>query len=454
MSMDFDNLRTETVEGDGFRITLHRRGENAHVKQRRPVMYGVYSEIETESALLRFNLNNEIVRAEGRGEDWPSDLEYLKRTAGNDWVYYSTGGYAGSWETLTDASFPAPISFRIPEPYSEVYKTVGEYYLPNLPYESNNIIGDDPFATPGVRRILNGWHQEIEKVRSAAVELPPRFNRFLEDALRNSPERLQAKAERLFEVCGGRTSVLPPDARHADYDVIPLNISQGCLYKCRFCSVKNDMPFSERSRMEIRRQIDGLAALYGDDRYNYNSIFLGDHDALNTADDHILFAISEARNGLGFDRSYMRGANVFIFASVASLMAKEDGFFKKLDACGARVHINVGLESADQETLDYIGKPLGSAEVVRCFKRMQSLNREHQNIEFTGNFVFDEALPAGHIPAFLELAEGDGDAPPVKGTLYLSPLCLSRPSPETLFAFKQLKTFSMFATYLYIIQRV
>lgn len=454
MNTDIATLHTETVEGDGFRIALYRRGEDTHVKQRRPVMYGVYSEIETEAMLLRFNLNNEIVRAEGRGEDWPSDLEYLKRTAGNDWVYYSTGGYAGSWETLTDASFPAPVSFRIPEPYSEVYKMVGEYYLPNLPYETNTILGDDPFASPGVRRVLNGWHDEIEKIRNAADDLPGRFRRFLDEAAQNSPKRLQAKAETLFGVCGGRTSVLPPDARHADYDVIPLNISQGCLYKCRFCSVKNDMPFSGHTRAQIRQQVEALASFYGNDLYNYNSIFLGDHDALNADEEHILFAISEAMKGLRLRRSFMHGVNVFIFASVASLMSKQDPFFEKLDTCGAKVHINVGLESADQETLDYIGKPLASAEVVRCFERMQSLNGRHPNVECTGNFVFDDALPAGHIPAFLELAEGPVTASPDKGTLYLSPLCTSRPSPGTLFEFKQLKTFSMLPTYLYIIQRI
>jgi hypothetical protein len=452
--MNYKNLQTESFEGDGFRITLNKRGENTHVKQRRPVKYGLYSEIETESALLQFNLNDEIIRAEGRGTTWPSDLEYLKRTAGNDWVYYSTGGYAGSWETLTDGSFRAPVSFRIPEPYSEVYKTIGEYYLPNLPYESNTILGGDPLSLPAVRGLADGWFDTIAPLLDASPDMPARFRRFLSRAAQNSPDRLERKAEQLFAACGGRASVIPPDARHVDYDVIPLNISQGCLYKCRFCTVKNTAPFSNRSRADIEEQIEHLTSLYARDLANYNSLFLGDHDALNADDDLIFFAIAEARHRLGQSRSYMRGSNVFLFGSVTSLMNKDDSFFDRLNACGCDVYINVGLESADQETLDFIGKPLKSAEVVRCFERMQSLNQKHDRIECSSNFVFDEALPAGHIPAFLDLAKGVKDFPRDKGTIYLSPLCISRPSPRTLFEFKQLKTFSFQPVYLYLIQRI
>ncbi|WP_029896022.1 radical SAM protein [Desulfohalovibrio reitneri] len=452
MLMDSEHPQPETFAGDGFRITLNKRGEDAHVKQRRPVKYGLYSEIETDSALLQFNLNSEVVRAEGRDPDWPSDLEYLKRTAGNDWVYYSTGGYAGSWETLTDASFPAQVSFRIPEPYSEVFKTVGEYYLPNLPYDSNNILGGDPFTNPAVWRLATGWFDELDKVRRSADGLPERFQRFLNEAVENTPERLRAKAERLFEACGGRPSVLPPDARHVDYDVIPLNISHGCLHKCGFCAVKNARPFSSLSQADIEERLDQLATLYGRDLANYNAVFLGDHDPMNAAGDLVLFAIQEAKNRLGIDRAYMRGANVFLFASVTSFLKKDDRFFEKLGACGANVFINVGLESADQETLDSIGKPLRSEDVVRCFQRMRAVNHKHGGIECSANFVFDEQLPSGHIPAFLDLAGegGPGGTVPV----YMSPLCFTEPSARTLFEFKRLKTFSRHPVHLYIIQRI
>ncbi|GAB6175559.1 hypothetical protein JCM16814_04500 [Desulfobaculum senezii] len=445
---------TQILERGDLRITLHKRGENAYVKQRRPVTYGLYHEVETPSARLLFNLEGDIIRAEGRGGAWPSDLEYLRRTAGDDWVYYSTGGYGGSWETLTESPFPAQVSFRIPEPYSEVFKTFGEYYLPNLPYASNAILGTDPFAIPAVQALLDGWCDEVQAVRRKANDLPPQFRAFLGRVADNTPQRLRQKAKRLFAACGGRASVLPPDARHVDYNVIPLNISQGCLYKCRFCTVKNTMPFRTRSRADIAGQLDQLAALYGRDLINYNAVFLGDHDALGADDATILWAIGQARERLGIDRSYMQGASVFLFGSVTSLMAKDDAFFDRLGTCGASVYINVGLESVDQQTLDFIGKPLRSAQVARCFERMQEISARHASIECTANFVFDEALPQGHIPAFLELVGAAGGSAQAKGTVYMSPLCLSPPSARTLFELKQLKTWSRLPLYLYLIQRL
>ncbi|WP_031485902.1 radical SAM protein [Maridesulfovibrio frigidus] len=451
--MDYNSLSTESFETDSFRITLNKRGENGYVKQRSPVVYGIYSEIETESSLLQFNLNNEIFRAEGRDKDWASDLEYLKRTIGNDWVYYSTGGYAGSWETLTDASFPSPVSFRVPEPYSEVYKTTGEYYLPNLQYDSNAIIGGSPFESSAVKRIVDNWYEELSEIRRVSEKLPSQFRDFLTSVIENSPEQLGKKAGELFTTCGGRMSVLPPDSRHVDYGIIPVNISRGCLYKCRFCTVKNSSVFSSFSKDRITDQLDELATSFGENLINYNSIFLGEHDALNAEDEIILFAITQALKRLKLDSSYMHGRNVFLFGSVSALMKKDEDFFNKLNNCGLNVFINLGLESTDQKTLDYIGKPLKSSQVIECFELMQLLNSRFEHIECTANFLFDEKLPAGHIPAFLDLVGGTTGTPQNKGTVYLSPLCLTRPSARTLYEFKQLKTFSNYPTYLYLIQR-
>jgi hypothetical protein len=452
--MKHSHLQTEEFENDSCRICLYKRGQDSYVKQRSPVIYGLYSEIETESLLLQFNLNNEIIRAEGREKDWASDLEYLKRTVGNDWVYYSTGGYAGTWETLTGAAFPAPVSFRVPEPYSEVFKTTGEYYLPNLPYKSNAIIGGNPFDSESVKRVIDGWYEALSEIWKSSGDMPEPFRRFLAAAMENSPEQLQRKADRLFSLSGGRASVLPPDSRHVDYNVIPLNISRGCLYKCRFCTVKNSAKFSTLSREMISAQLEGLVSAYGDNLYNYNAIFLGEHDALNSDDETILFAIAQADQVLQLSNSYMSGGNVFLFGSVTSVMNKGDDFFKRLNDCGLNVFINIGLESTDQDTLDYTGKPLRSAQVVQCFERMQALNEQHQHLEFTANFLFDEQLPAAHIPSFLNLVGDIHGTPKGKGTLYLSPLCLTPPSARTMYEFKQIKTFSNYPTYLYLIQRL
>lgn len=452
--MDHSNLQTCQLQAGEYRITLNKRGWSNYSKQRSPVFYGIYSEIETASMRLQFNVNHELVRAEGRGKGWPSDLEFLKRTAGNDWVYYSTGGYTGSWETLSGGVSQTPVLFRIPEPYSEVFKTTGEYYLPNLSYDSNAIIGREPFNSLAVRKIVDGWYKELEKVWRSSADMPEPFSSFLAAAMENSPEILQRKADNLFAICDGRMSVLPPDSRHVDYNVIPLNISRGCLYKCRFCTVKSKAKFTSLTRTAISEQIDKLAAAYGENLCNYNAIFLGEHDALSTDDETILFSIECAVQGLGLNASYMNGSNAFLFGSVRSLMNKGDGFFNKLNQCGLKVFINIGLESADQETLDYIGKPLKRSRVIQCFERMQTLNATLSNIEFTANFLFDEKLPTGHMPALMALVGDVADTPKQKGSVYLSPLCLTPPSARTLYEFKQLKTFSNNPMYLYLIQRL
>ena len=86
-----------------------KQGDTRYTKTSYPVRFGQYLEIETDLATFHFNLNREIIRIIGKGVHWPHPQEWLKRTAGNDWIYYSTGGYTG------------------------VFETTGEYYLPNLP---------------------------------------------------------------------------------------------------------------------------------------------------------------------------------------------------------------------------------------------------------------------------------------------------------------------------------
>lgn len=444
----------QTVEGDGFRITLNKQGESTYIKQRRPAIYGVHSEIMTDTAILQFNQNNEIVRAEGRGADWPSDLDFLKRTAGNDWIYYSSGGYAGSRDIFSEGALTAPISFRKPSPYSEVYKMLGEYYLPNLPYGSNSILEGVSLDSGHIQHLIHNWYEEVKTVCTSASSLPPEFQMFLSEVQHNTPERLHIKAKQLHETFGGRESVLPPDTRHVDYNVIPLNITRGCLYKCSFCQVKNKSPFATASRKEIDEQLHKLLAIYDRNISNYNALFLGEHDALNAPDDILLYTIEQAIERLGLTRSYMRGGNIFLFGSVASFMGKEERLFNLLNNLEINMYINIGLESADQATLNLLGKPLESKQVGSCFERMQAMNSRYDNLELTANFVLDESLPDGHIPAFLDLVGRSGHAPTYKGTVYLSPLCVTPPSARSSFEFSQLKALSNYPTFLYLIQQL
>ncbi len=411
-------------------IALDVEGSQVYTKISYPLRYGIFKQIRTPDHLFHFNLNNEIVRAVGRTRQWIHPNEWLKRTPGNDWVYYSNGGYTG------------------------VFEATGEYYLPNLQYPTNALIGGKPFNEPCVSDIVENWHSHLVAIRQSAKNLPGPAGRFLDQAVEKTPHSLQTKANQLFSICGGRVTVMPPDARHMDYDIIPLFISLGCLYKCRFCRIKTEHPFALKSRDEIVEQIHGLKALYGQDLANFNSLFLGEHDALAAGKELIVFAVEKALEILKLDRGNMEGSNLLLFGSVDSLRGTDPELFDRLNTLVSKTYINIGLESADQETLDFLGKPIQVAQVVRAFDTIQEINAQYPNIEITANFVMDDTLPKDHIPAFLRLVRDRIPHTRPKGSIYLSPLSINRPSRQMLFAFNRLKCLSHLPTFLYIIQRL
>jgi len=236
-------------------IELNCHGNKEFTKVSYPVKYGLFSRLETQDYLFEFNLNHEIRHAKSKIKTWIHPSEWLKRTIGNDWIYYSTGGYSG------------------------VYEAIGEYYLPNLPYPTNALLGGTPFKTKPIQKIVNNWHQIIDQI--PRMGLPEPFSGWIKRIQSKHPADLEQKALNLFKTNGSRVTVMPPDARHVDYNIIPITISDGCLYKCRFCKVKNKKPFAARSQLNISSQIQKIKTLLGDDLINYNAIFLGEHDALN-----------------------------------------------------------------------------------------------------------------------------------------------------------------------------
>ncbi|HCY85399.1 MAG TPA: radical SAM domain-containing protein [Desulfobacteraceae bacterium] len=417
------------TDGD-LSIELNILGNREYTKISYPVKYGVFSRLETRDFIMEFTLNHEIRHARGKTENWLHPQEWLKRTRGNDWIYYSTGGYAG------------------------VFESIGEYYLPNLMYTTNSLLGGRPFAEPEVIRLSENWHRTLAGVDFNRPDMPGPVREWVDKILAKTPADLEKKASALFDICGERTTVLPPDARHSDYDVIPLTLSDGCLYKCRFCKVKNKKAFAPRSKENIRGQLQALRDLYGDDLINYNSLFLGEHDALNAPDDLILFAAQTAYDTLEFGRGIMTRPALYFFGSVDAVLNAPDDLFKELSALPFSTCINIGLESADPETLEKIGKPVTAEKVTMAFHRMQEINKTCQKVEMTCNFIMDEGLPAGHTTAMMALVRDSLRFTQPKGSVYLSPLRFGRPSREVLFDFYHLKTRSRLPMFLYIIQRL
>ena len=412
------------------KISLNNAGAKLYEKVSYPVHHGIFTEIESDNFIFHFNLNAELIRAKGKGPNWSHPHEWLKRTCGNDWIYYSTGGYTG------------------------VFESTGEYYLPNLQYPTNNLIGGNPFEHKEVKQIVDNWYPMLKELSHNTGPLPDDFSSFLTAALYNTPSRLETLAEKLFSVIDGRVSVLPPDSRHINYNIIPLTISKGCLYKCRFCKVKNKIPFREKSRKEIALQLDQLKNLFDRKLLNYNAVFLGEHDALQVSPELLCYSIEKSYSIFEFCNSYIEHNHTLMFGSVGSILQAPDQLFTNLEKLPGKKYINVGLESADQETLDYLGKPIRSFEVQEAFKKIQEINNKYNNIEITVNFVMDEDLPQNHYSSMLQLIRHSQSKTKPKGTVYLSPLKFDGPSRKHIFEFNRFKVLSRYPTFLYIIQRL
>ena len=115
--------------------------------------------------------------------------------------------------------------------------------------------------------------------------------------------------------------------------------------------------FSVRTKKDILQQIKRLKTFYGRDIENYNALFLGQHDALQSGADLIEFAATQAYEIFEFDRSNLKGANLFFFGSVDSILGANPTLFDRLETLPFSTYINIGLESADQETLNTLKKP-------------------------------------------------------------------------------------------------
>ncbi len=416
----------------GLRLWPEVEGARHHPKVSYPVRYGRFGEIVHPRYRCRFNRCGEIRFLRGRGRSWPHANEWLKRTPGNDWLYYATAGYA------------------------DVHGLTGEYYLPCLPYPSNSLFSEAPFELPAVADLLRSWPQLLAELGRLAATAPAGACRdFLARVRANSePAALAARAGQLRAILQGRLPVLPPDCRHVDYEVIPLLVADGCLYNCGFCEVKAGGAFAVRDRQEILAQLQALKTFFGPDLVNYNGLFLGQHDGLAAGADLLSFAATVAYETLGLARSHFDTLHLFCFGSVDSLLAAPESCFESLAGLPFQVHVNIGFESADPATLAELAKPVTAERVTAAFQRMLAVNRAYPSIEVSGNFILGEGLPDGHPASLLALLRHGLERPSAKGAVYLSPLRGGGGRRALLHQFRELKRFSRLPAYLYLIQRL
>ena len=420
-----------TCRLDNLEITIEKQGATRFDKVTYPIRYGRYHEIKSQDYLFEFNLNGEIKFIRGLKEGWLHPAEWIKRTDANDWVYYSTGAY------------------------NEVISFLGEYYRPCLPYPSNSPWGYDPLGGPEVEKALRAWSDLQAKLRSAKHDgLPATVLDALAIISRQDSKALYARSKKLRQIIGAPVSVLPPDCRHNDYEVIPLMIADGCLYQCGFCSIKTRQGFRSRSRENILIQIGRLKEFYGANLKNYNALFLGNHDALAAGGEIICWAAAEALRAFEFQNAYINNPTLFMFGSADSLLKADFGLFEALNRLPYYTYINIGLESADADTLRRLEKPLTPRRIKAAFETMIAVNRSYHKIEITANFLLGGSLPAGHREALIALIHGRFAKSYSKGAVYLSPFGPEKDKDGLLATFLELKNLSRVPVYIYLIQRL
>ena len=418
---------------DDLEIIPCKTGANEYSKVSYPLRYGQYGEIRSRDYIYQFNLNGEIKFIRGIKSSWPDPTEWLKRSVTGDWLYYSSGGYSGTLD------------------YS------GEYYVPCVNYRTNSIIRNNPFNSREAISAVESYDYLYEIISKINTDkLGPETRKFLEKIKRNSPENIGKKKHLIKEILGDKITVLPPDTRHVDYEVIPLIIADGCLYRCGFCGVKSPKSFTIRTESNIEDQIKKLKKCYGPDIINYNSLFLAQHDALNAGVELIEKAALYAREEFEFKRSNIKGANLFCFGSVDSLLKADNDIFKRLNELPFMTYINIGLESADQITLEYISKGITADNVEKAFVKILNVNSVFNNIELTSNFLFSDRLPESHYPGILNLFDRYLSHSLEKGTVYFSPMLNGNGINNRYIKrkFFNLKREIKLPAYLYLIQRL
>lgn len=410
-------------------VTTEKRGAGHYTKASYPIRFGKYAEIKTSEYEFGFNLNGEIKFIRGLNVSWPHPSEWLKRTDGNDWVFYSVGSVSGD---------------------INIFDCLGEYYLPCLSYSSNSLWAFNPFTNGDILKAFAAWSQ----LYAGLCQMPPHgvpsgVKDFLGLVCDNHENALFEQSKKLQAIISGRLSVLPPDTRHVDYEVIPLVIADGCLYHCDFCCVKSPQRFQPRSKRNILEQIQQLKAFYDRDLNNYKAVFLGNHDALAAGRELICTAASEAIRAFE-----LKNPILYLFGSVDSLLKADYRLLEELNRLPVYTYINIGFESIDAPTLANINKPLEISKIRDAFQKMLELNRDYANIEITANFLLGEQLSIDHHRSLSELLGSVPDCFGGKGAIYLSPLMDSPKRPALLQSFFNIKNISRLPVFIYLIQRL
>jgi len=416
---------------DDLEIIFDFQGRDDWGKFSFPVCYGLLVRIRWGGYEFDFNLRGHLKRISGKPSVWPNPLEQIKRMDTNELLYYGIYGYENTYDLIKN------------------------YYVPYNGVYDSPLFSEKPLESPHVKEALLAFDLLIDRAKEIVSKVENgRVKSFFEKVTARNREALALEGEKLHRIMGGTFPILPPDTINVDYEVIPLMVMDGCTQHCGFCQFKTDKKCKIRSRENIVEQILMLKEHLGEDLINYNSLVLGENNALAAGLEILEFAAQKAFEMLGLEKSYYKGdPTLFLFGSVDFFLEAKESFFKRLNALPYNIYLNIGLESPDNETLNLIGKLLTANDVREAFQKALYINATYDRINITSNFILGKFLPRQHIEELKTLL-GKVNRRQEKGTVYLSPIIGASERRQILKEFKEIKRASLLPVYLYLMQRL
>ena len=399
-----------------------------------PVYYGMPVILRRQRHEFHFNQLGQVRRIYCHARYWPNAQETLKRTIANDWIFMSTFGYEGSYDLMKS------------------------HYVPLTGYHDSALFTDDeqPLDSPYVAKALRKFDDLILRVRELVDDgtAEGRAAEFFKRVAVHDREMLMRVTQLLHEIGRGSLPVLPPDTIDVEYEVLPVMISDGCTGGCTFCKFNNKLEFRVRDEDNIREQIIALRDYFGPELMNYNSVVLGQNDALASGRDTLEYAARMAYDELKLAESWHNGSNLYLFGGVPTLLETGEDVFRMFNELPySNIFVNIGLESPHEPTLDFLGKPQTRRDVLSAFKKLQRINMAYSKMNISCNFMIGDDLPREHIEGVRELL-GSVETRMLKGTAFISPLEGHSSHRLTRNDFTKIKIAARMPVYLYLVQRL
>ncbi len=359
------------------------------------------------SHYFNFDLEGRVQRIDGLRS--PHSWDWLQRSMANDWIYYD--------KVWVPDSLPLPAGII----GDSVWAVNGRTDLPMLQ-------DHDGLQRGGVERAFESFDTLVDTLRELLAHKAEVFRasgeradaaeearlwEFLGRAAHYDRAGLQSVADRLHEI-HGHMAVLPPDTIDVDYRVILVKVMDGCPNNCEFCMARGDAAYAERNEADIDRQIDALAEVYGADLYNYNSVVLGECDALGSAT--LEYAAKRSHEVFRCGSSFHAGSNLFLFSTNETLLECSERTFEMLEALPfEQVYINVGWEAVSDTALTRLGKWQTAEQVFLGMEKAGCINRKRGKVKISGNFIIADEFDCDDLMNAMRASR-------YCGQLYLSPL--------------------------------